>query len=82
MLVAAPMTDEDRHDFDLIRLEIDRLAAGWPCQRAQPADWEPARAAGARMGLVLKAEGMASTAFSVAHLDVDAAINRLAFRGG
>jgi hypothetical protein len=41
MLVAAPMTDEDRHD-------IDRLAAGWP---------------------------------AVAHLDVDAALNRVGFCG-
>jgi DNA-binding GntR family transcriptional regulator len=81
MLVAAPITDEDRHDIHLVRLEIDRLAARLACQRAQPENWEAARAAVARMGLALKAEGMASTAFAVAHLDVHAAINRVAFRG-
>jgi DNA-binding GntR family transcriptional regulator len=81
MLVAVPITEQERADIHLMRLEMDRLAARLACARAQPADWASARDRVHQMADVVQSESQTSMAFELAHLEVHAAINRIAFHG-
>lgn len=78
MLVAVPFDEAEREDIHRIRVEMDRLAARLAVQRARPEDWDDAREAVANLGAAL-ADGSSQSAVSLAHLEVHAAINLVAF---
>ena len=78
MLVAVPFGEAEREDIHRIRVEMDRLAARLAVQRARPEDWDPAREAVAKLGAAL-ADRSSPSAVSLAHLEVHAAINWVAF---
>jgi DNA-binding GntR family transcriptional regulator len=78
MLVAVPFGEGEREDIHLIRMEMDRLAARLAVQRAKPEDWDPAREAVASLGTALR-DASSPSAASLAHLEVHAAINWVAF---
>jgi len=78
MLVAVPFSESEREDIHRIRIEMDRLAARLAVQRAKPEDWDHAREAVARLGAAL-ADNASPSAVSLAHLEVHAAINWVAF---
>ena len=78
MLVAVPFGDAERDDIHLIRLEMDRLAARLAAQRATTHDWDQARGAVSNLGAAL-ADKSSPSAASLAHLEVHAAINWVAF---
>jgi len=78
-LEAAVMTPGEIDDVFLIRGELDRLAARLSCTRATAADWEQVRADVAAMDRTINEHGKASDEFNDHHLEVHAAIYRLAF---
>lgn len=78
MLVAVPFGEAEREEIHLIRLEMDRLAARLAAQRAKPEDWDQARESVANLGAAL-ADKSSPSAVSLAHLEVHAAINWVAF---
>ncbi len=80
-LVSVDITADEREDLHLIRIEIDRLAAKLGCARAGEADWQQARDAVERMAEVVAADGVSSSNFAVAHLEVHAAIHSVCFSG-
>ncbi|MCW2529759.1 MAG: GntR family transcriptional regulator [Pseudonocardiales bacterium] len=80
-LVSIPITEAEREDLHLIRLEIDRLTARLGCDRVQPEEWSAAREAVLQMGHVVATEGLESRAFVLAHIEVHATIQRLSFKG-
>ena len=80
MLVAVPFEPSERADIHLIRIEMDRLAARLATERATPDDWGIARGAVEQMRVAIEG-GASPSAVALAHLEVHAAINRVAFGG-
>jgi DNA-binding GntR family transcriptional regulator len=78
-LWSRPLDPEEIENLFLVRAKLDELAARLACERAKAEQWQEAKKSLTAMDEAVAAHGLASNAFSEAHLAFHTGIYRIAF---